>query len=213
METSDDDLQSGSFGMARAVQVKRATFRHGSLPDALLTAALLRIATHGADSVTLRDLARDTGVNHRAIYRHFPNKESLLADVAERCWKDFGQCLKTATAQKQPGEAMLVAAGVAMYSYGHANPNHFLFATGAYPSLGIKFPRLEAAIMDATRIFAVGFAGTGMAPDLVIGRAAIYLAAMQGVVAQFLHRRLRIVPDQTATWMSNTCEMLVRGLK
>jgi len=52
-----------------------------------------------------------------------------------------------------------------------------------------------------------------MAPDLVIGRAAIYLAAMQGVVAQFLHRRLRIVPDQTATWMTNTCEMLVRGLK
>jgi len=100
-----------------------------------------------------------------------------------------------------------------MYLYGQDNPNHFLFATGAYPSLGIKFPRLEAAIMDATRIFAVGFAGTGMAPDLVIGRAAIYLAAMQGVVAQFLHRRLRIVPDQTAAWMTNTCEMLVRGLK
>src|SRR6266700_7056947 len=63
---------------------KRSTFRHGNLPDALLNAALLRIETHGSDSITLRDLARDTGVNHRAIYRHFPDKESLLADVAER---------------------------------------------------------------------------------------------------------------------------------
>ena len=88
--------------MTRVMPLKRATFRHGSLPDALLTAALLRIETHGADSITLRDLARDTGVNHRAIYRHFPNKESLLADVAERCWKEFGQRLRTATAQKAP---------------------------------------------------------------------------------------------------------------
>ena len=199
--------------MARATPVKRTTFRHGSLPDALLTAALLRISVHGADSITLRDLARDTGVNHRAIYRHFPNKESLLADVAERCWKEFGQRLKNATAQKQPGDAMLVAAGMAMYQYGYDNPNHFLFATGAYPDRGIRFPRLEAAIMDSTRILAIGFAGTGMAPDLVVGRAAIYLAAMQGVVAQYLHRRLRIAPEHTAAWMTNTCEMLVRGLK
>jgi AcrR family transcriptional regulator len=198
--------------MARA-PVKRTTFRHGSLPDALLTAALLRVATHGADSITLRDLARDTGVNHRAIYRHFPNKESLLADVAERCWKEFGQRLRDATAQKQPGDATLVAAGVALYQYGRDNPNHFLFATGAYPGRGIRYPGLEAAIMESTRIFAIGFAGTGMAPDLVVARAAIYLAAMQGVVAQFLHRRLRILPEHTAAWMTNTCEMLVRGLK
>ncbi len=198
--------------MAHAM-LKRATFRHGSLPDALLTAALQRIETHGGDAITLRDLARDTGVNHRAIYRHFPNKELLLADVAERCWKEFGQRLNSATAQKQPGEAMLVAGGVAMYLYGRDNPNHFLFATGAYPGLGVRFPGLEAAIADATRTFAVGFAGTGMAPELVIGRAATYLSAMQGVVAQYLHRRLRIAPEHTLAWMTNTCEMLVRGLK
>jgi len=192
---------------------KRDTFRHGSLPDALLSAALLRIETHGPDSVTLRELARDTGVNHRAIYRHFPNKESLMADVAERCWKDFVHALRGATAQKPPGEPTLVAAGLALFAYGRDNPNHFLFATGAYPALGVKFPRLEAAIMDATRIFAFGFAGTGMAPDLVVGRAAIYLAAMQGLVAQYLHRRLRVGPENIAAWMTNACEMLIKGLK
>ncbi len=199
--------------MARSPSPARLTFRHGSLPEALLNAALLRIEIHGADSVTLRDLARDTGVNHRAIYRHFPNKELLLADVAERCWNEFVQRLRSAIAQKAPGEATLIAAGVAMYLYGRDNPNHFLFATGAYPDLGVKFPRLEAAIRDATRIFAVGFAGTGMAPDLVIGRAAIYIAAMQGIVAQYLHRRLRIVPENAVAWMTATCEMLVGGLK
>jgi AcrR family transcriptional regulator len=197
----------------RSPAPKRSTFRHGNLPDALLNAALQRIETHGADSITLRDLARDTGVNHRAIYRHFPDKESLLADVAERCWRHFLERLKIATAQKPLGEPMLVAAGVAMYLYGRDNPNHFLFATGAYPSLGMKFPKLEAAITESTQIFAVGFAGTGMTPDLVVGRAAIYLSSMQGVVAQYLHRRLRVTPDHATAWMSDTCALLVRGLK
>jgi AcrR family transcriptional regulator len=206
-------LNQGVPAIVRAPSPKRSTFRHGNLPDALLTAALLRIESHGGDSITLRDLARDTGVNHRAIYRHFPDKESLLADVAERCWRQFLERLKLATAQKPPGEPMLVAAGVAMYHYGRDNPNHFLFATGAYPSLGMKFPKLEAAITESTQVFAVGFAGTGMAPDLVVGRAAIYLSAMQGVVAQYLHRRLRVVPDLATGWMADTCALLVRGLK
>jgi AcrR family transcriptional regulator len=197
----------------RSPAPKRSTFRHGNLPDALLNAALQRIETHGADSITLRDLARDTGVNHRAIYRHFPDKESLLADAAERCWRQFLERLKMATAHEPLGEPMLVAAGVAMYLYGRDNPNHFLFATGAYPSLGMKFPKLEAAITESTQIFAVGFAGTGMAPDLVVGRAAIYLSSMQGVVAQYLHRRLRVIPDHATAWMSDTCALLVRGLK
>ncbi len=192
---------------------KRTTFRHGNLPEALLGAALRRIETDGSDSITLRDLARDTGVNHRAIYRHFPDKESLLADAAERCWREFIHRLRKATADKPPGEPMLVSAGLAVFEYGRDHPNLFLFSTGAYPSLGIKFPKLEAAIMEALQIFAVGFAGTGMAPDLVVGRAAVYIASMQGITAQYVHRRLRIVPNQAPNWMADTCLMLVRGLK
>jgi AcrR family transcriptional regulator len=199
--------------MPRPARPKRETFRHGNLPEALLEATLSRIESGGATAIKLRDLAYDTGVNHRAIYRHFPNKETLLADAAERCWREFIRRMRLAIADQPQGEPTLVAAGVAMFEYGRDNPNHFHFATGAYPSMGIKFPRLEAAIRDALQIFAAGFAGTGLAPDLVVGHAAIYISALHGIVSQYLHRRLRIRPERATTWITTTCTMLVKGLK
>jgi len=198
--------------MARKAAPKRTTFRHGNLPDALIKAAIRRIEEHGGASITLRDLAHDTGVNHRAIYRHFPDKESLLAEVAERCWRDFIRHLHEAVANKPAGEPMLVAAGLAVFTFGRKSKNIFLFATGAYPSLGVRFPGLEAAIAEALQIFAVGFAGTGLAPDLVVARAGVYISAMQGLTAQYLHQRLRIVPEQAVAWVTDICTLLVKGL-
>ena len=66
--------------------------------------------------------------------------------------------------------------------------------SGARLNVEGEFPTLEAAIIDALQVFAVGIAGTGMAPDLVIGRTAIFVAALQGVVTQILHKRLKVAP-------------------
>ena len=79
---------------------KRDTFRHGNLPEALVNAALERLEAEGVESISLRELARDAGVNHRAVYRHFPDKLSLLALVAETGWKRLGRRLKKSTAGK-----------------------------------------------------------------------------------------------------------------
>ena len=141
--------------MAQLSIPKRATFRHGNLPDALMEAALRRLESDGVTSITVRELARDTGVNHRAIYRHFPDKASLLAHVAERCWKDFMRHLKRAVANKPPGEPMLIAAGVALYVYGRDHPNIFHFGGRARSTFGDEYPRVEAAAMEALQIFAV----------------------------------------------------------
>src|ERR1700751_739488 len=110
--------------MSRPALPKRETFRHGNLPEALLEATLNRIEVGGANAIKLRDLAYDTGVNHRAIYRHFPNKETLLEEAAESCWSEFIQRMRIPTADKPHGEATLVAAGVALFEYGRDNPNH-----------------------------------------------------------------------------------------
>src|SRR5579862_9716278 len=161
-------LRFREFPMPRKAATKRTTFRHGNLPDALMKAAIRRIEEHGGASITLRDLAHDTGVNHRAIYRHFPDKEALLAEVAERIWRDFIQHLRKAVANEAPGEPMLVAAGLAVFTFGRKNKNIFLFATGAYPSLGVRFPRLEAAITEALQFLVGGFAVTAIAPNRVV---------------------------------------------
>jgi AcrR family transcriptional regulator len=199
--------------MAGKSQPKRDTFRHGNLPEALVDAALARLEAEGMESISLRDLARDAGVNHRAVYRHFPDKLSLLALVAETGWKRLGQRLKKSTAGKAPGEPALIAGGVGFYLFARDFPNLFHLMAGARINTEGKFPELEAAIMDALQIFAVGFAGTGMAPNIVLDRTAVFVAALQGVVTQILHERLHVAPAKARAFVTDVCKMLIKGMR
>lgn len=199
--------------MARKSQPKRDTFRHGNLPEALVDAALARLEAEGVESISLRDLARDAGVNHRAVYRHFPDKLSLLALVAETGWKRLGQRLKKSTAGKAPGEPALIAGGVGFYLFARDFPNLFHLMAGARINTEGKFPDLEAAIMDALQIFAVGFVGTGMAPNIVLDRTAVFVAALQGVVTQILHERLHVAPGKARAFVTDVCKMLIKGMR
>jgi AcrR family transcriptional regulator len=199
--------------MARKSQPKRDTFRHGNLPEALVDAALLRLEAEGVESISLRDLARDAGVNHRAVYRHFPDKLSLLALVAETGWQRLGQRLKKSTAGKTPGEPALIAGGVGFFLFARDFPNLFHLMAGARINTEGKFPNLEAAIVDALQIFAVGFAGTGMAPNIVVHRTAVFVAALQGVVTQILHNRLHVAPAKARAFVADICRMLIRGMQ
>ena len=199
--------------MARKSLPKRDTFRHGNLPGALVDAALVRLEAEGVDSISLRDLARDAGVNHRAVYRHFPDKLSLLALVAERGWTRLAQRLKKSTAGKAPGEPALIAGGVGFFAFARDCPNLFHLMAGERINTEGKFPDLEAAIADAMKIFAAGFAGTGMAPNIVVERTAVFVAALQGVITQILHRRLHVAPARAKAFVSDVCRMLIKGTR
>jgi AcrR family transcriptional regulator len=198
--------------MAAKPPPKRATFRHGNLPEALIDAALVRLEAEGVEAISLRDLARDAGVNHRAVYRHFPDKLSLLALVAERGWQQLAQRLKKATAGKAPGMPALLAASVGFFQFAREFPNLFHLMGGARINVGGEFPTLEAAIVDALQVFAVGFAGTGMAPGIVIERTVIFVAALQGIVTQILHKRLKVAPPKAKAFIADSCRMLIKGV-
>src|SRR3977135_1347326 len=153
--------------MTNKWQETRATFRRRQMPQGLVDAALVRLEADGAESLSLRELARDVGVNHRAVYRHFPDKLALLALVAETGWRRLGQRLKKSTAGKAPGEPALIAGGIGFFLFARDCPNLFHLMAGARINTEDKFPDLDAAVVDALQIFAVGFAGTGMAPGIV----------------------------------------------
>jgi AcrR family transcriptional regulator len=57
-------------------------YHHGDLPRALLDAAVHAILEVGPAAVSLRDLARRTGVSHAAPAHHFGDKAGLLTAVA-----------------------------------------------------------------------------------------------------------------------------------
>jgi AcrR family transcriptional regulator len=60
---------------------RRATYHHGDLARALVQAARAQIEQHGPEHLSLRDAARVVGVSVAAPYRHFVDRQALLAAV------------------------------------------------------------------------------------------------------------------------------------
>ncbi|WP_414694601.1 TetR/AcrR family transcriptional regulator [Pedococcus sp.] len=58
------------------------SYHHGNLRSTLIETATELAATKGPDGVVLREVARLAGVSHNAAYRHFADREELLAEVA-----------------------------------------------------------------------------------------------------------------------------------
>jgi AcrR family transcriptional regulator len=65
----------------KAMRTPRS-YHHGNLKQALLEASLDLIRKAGPGAFTLREVARRAGVSHNAPYRHFRDKEELLAALA-----------------------------------------------------------------------------------------------------------------------------------
>lgn len=63
---------------------KKFKYHHGNLRDALLAAAVTILEQDGVEGLSLRALAKATGVTQAAPYSHFADKDELLAAVAEQ---------------------------------------------------------------------------------------------------------------------------------
>lgn len=61
----------------------RETYHHGDLRHALLRAGVELARAGGPDAVVLREATRRVGVSPNAAYRHFADREALLADVCD----------------------------------------------------------------------------------------------------------------------------------
>ncbi|MGZ3411043.1 MAG: TetR/AcrR family transcriptional regulator, partial [Xanthobacteraceae bacterium] len=71
-------------------------YHHGNLKEALIRAALELIAKKGPAGFTFAEAARFAGVSPAAPYRHFRDRDELLADVARRGFEQFAVVLERA---------------------------------------------------------------------------------------------------------------------
>jgi len=77
-------------------------YHHGNLKEALVRAALELIAEKGPAGFTFADAARWAGVSPAAPYRHYRDRDALIADVAQRGFEAFAAALSKAWDDGRP---------------------------------------------------------------------------------------------------------------
>lgn len=112
----------------------RRGYHHGDLKNALVDAARRLIGEKGPMGVTIAEAARLAGVSPSAPYRHFRDRDALLAEVARVGFLQFAESLEAARANPEltPLQA-LDALGRAYLEFAASEPAAFsaMFETGA----------------------------------------------------------------------------------
>ncbi|RDG36426.1 TetR/AcrR family transcriptional regulator [Streptomyces corynorhini] len=187
----------------------RRSYHHGDLRDALLRSALRLLDADGVDALSLRAVARDAGVSANAPYRHYRDKEALLAALASHGFTELTACLEAASsAGTERGDAGSVRAASppaaladavapmarATVHYALEHPGLFRLMFGhVCVSLPEVIAASDAAQAVVTRRIA-GFAAPGYRDTLKIGVWAL----VHGLTSLLLDGRLGEPTRETA---------------
>jgi AcrR family transcriptional regulator len=194
---------STAMSVRAAATVKKRAYHHGDLARALVTAAVEIIGRRGPDALTLREVTAAVGVTHGAAYRHFADKEALLAAVAEEGYRGLAQRLAAAvnTAPVYP-PTRIRALAAAYVEFAMARPAHYRVMWGPRLNEDGRFPALEAAIGDAFALviaeFERGQASSTFRDDPPRDLAIAFWVTAHGYVELVLRRRLKVKSEAVA---------------
>jgi AcrR family transcriptional regulator len=101
-------------------------YHHGNLKEALLRAALDLIAKKGPAGFTFAEAARWAGVSPAAPYRHFRDRDELLANVALRGFEQFEAALVRAWDEGRPDSFVAFdRVGKAYLAFARDEPSYY----------------------------------------------------------------------------------------
>lgn len=115
-------------------QLRRNSYHHGNLKQALIEAATGMILESGIASVTMRALARRVGVSPAAYSYHFPDKRSLLMAIATEGFRKLNVFFEPARSVGDPRER-LRALGERYIDFALAYPGHYRVMFGDHSAL------------------------------------------------------------------------------
>jgi AcrR family transcriptional regulator len=113
------------------------------------------LATHGAEGIGLRELARVVGVSAAAPYRHFDNKTALLEALAVTGFRDFALAVDAAARDVAPGERLdAMGRAYVRFALDHASLFRLMFSPelkrDARPTLRMAADAAFASLRIAT---------------------------------------------------------------
>lgn len=133
------------------MSTSRAGYHHGDLRAACLKAAMELLAEGDERTVSLRAVARRAGVSPNAPYRHYPDKDALLAAMATQGFHDLRDALAQADAEAAAA-GKFVAMAQAYVRFGVRNPALFGLMFGHPCSR--NHPQTSAAAAETKAVLA-----------------------------------------------------------
>ena len=110
----------------KAPPLERQGYHHGNLKEALVAAARKLIAERGPAGFALSEAARLAGVSAAAPYRHFKDRDALIAEVAERGFAEFGRRLGAAwTGAEAEPKIGFARMGEAYLAFAREEPGYY----------------------------------------------------------------------------------------
>ena len=121
---------------------EREGYHHGHLREALVEAAVGLAAESGPAGIVLRAVTRHVGVSPNAAYRHFADRDALLAEVAHRAMRGLVAAMQRRQGDvavegdpQQRAVARLEAIGQAYVDFALAEPGLFRVCFAAPPEV------------------------------------------------------------------------------
>ena len=117
-----------------------STYHHGDLRTAVLREAGKILEKEGLAALSLREVARRAGVSHNAPYRHFPDRDRLLAALVEEGFHLFAEELS-----RRPRREM----GEAYVKFALAHPERFRLMFGGTVKIQHRDRRAYEALLTS----------------------------------------------------------------
>jgi AcrR family transcriptional regulator len=165
---------------------RQKSYHHGDLREALLSAALKAATERGPESVTISALARELGVTAAAPYRHFADRDALLADVGERGFRACSALMRGALA-RDDGRSTLGRLAHAYKDFGLSQPGLYelMFASGIMAGCPEDAP-LKLAAKECFELAVSGF-DSGLDDCERLRIVLRFWAAVHGIVTLVKH--------------------------
>ena len=139
--------------MSKSKQNRRS-YHHGNLSEALVQAALKLINEFGVTGFTFADVTRAVGVSPAAPYRHFRDRDALMADIARRGFELFTEKLEKAWNKGQPDPlSALKNVGHAYLAFAEDEPAYYatMFEAGLPPDSSKDLSKASDAAFAVVR--------------------------------------------------------------
>jgi AcrR family transcriptional regulator len=120
-------------------------YHHGDLRNALLDAARAILEEKSLADLSLRAVARRAGVSHAAPYRHFPNHEALLVELATEGFVALKAELVAAGGRSGPTSDRIASIGGAYMRFAAKRPAQTRLMFGPQLPNRDRFSALGAA--------------------------------------------------------------------